>query len=72
MASRLRVLVALSDGLSSVPRTHMVAHNHLYLQSEGFLCSLLASWVPGMHMVSIYTYTHKIKINLKKTKRLVM
>jgi hypothetical protein len=29
MAQRLRALTALPDVLTSIPRNHMVAHNHL-------------------------------------------
>jgi hypothetical protein len=28
MAQRLRALVVLLEGLSSIPRNHMVTHNH--------------------------------------------
>jgi hypothetical protein len=30
MAQQLRALTALPEVLSSIPRNHMVAHNHLY------------------------------------------
>jgi len=29
MAQRLRALTALPEGMSSIPRNHVVAHNHL-------------------------------------------
>lgn len=36
MAQWLRALAASTEDLDSVPRTHMVVHNHLYLQFRGF------------------------------------
>lgn len=35
MAQWLRALVTLAEILGSVPSTHRVAHNHLYLQFQG-------------------------------------
>jgi hypothetical protein len=35
MAQQLRALAVLVEGLCSVPRTYMAAHNHLYPQVQG-------------------------------------
>jgi hypothetical protein len=63
-----------SGGLSLVPRTNTVAHNHLKLQFQGMVCPLLTS--EGNRHSSgtcVHTYTHASKIliyikpiNLKK------
>jgi hypothetical protein len=56
MTQRLRVLTALPEVLSSIPRNHMVAHNHLewdLMPSSG-----------GSEGVTVYSYTIKLKKSL--------
>lgn len=52
VVKRLRALVALTEGLDSIPSTHMVIHNSLI---QGIWDLLLISEVPGTHMVHIHT-----------------
>lgn len=40
MAQRSTALTVLPEDLGSIPSTHSVAHNHLYLQSQGILLGL--------------------------------
>lgn len=42
MAQRSIALTVLPEDLGSIPSTHIVAHNHLYLQSQGILL-----WLSG-------------------------
>jgi hypothetical protein len=65
IAWRLRALAALPEVLSSIPRNHMVAHNHLY-------CDLMPS--PGVSEVQqqcthIYKINKILKIKNKNKKR---
>jgi hypothetical protein len=43
MVQPLRALADIPEDLGLIANTHMVAHNHLQLQSQGIWCPLLAS-----------------------------
>lgn len=68
MAQQIRAMSALPEH-SPIPRSYLMAHNHLYStfrRSDPLSCLL---WVPGIQVVhnTHGTYTHKIfkKINTK-------
>lgn len=53
MAQQLRVRNALAESPGWVPCAHTVAHNHLWLQSQGIRCPFLIS--PGFCTRVVHT-----------------
>lgn len=63
VTQQLRALSALPENLSSILRTHMVTHNHLYLKSQenltptsDFLWHQACKYYTDMHL---NTHMHK-------------
>lgn len=53
MAQWLEAPAALPEDLGSVPSTHKVAPNHLYLRLQEIQHHLLPPWVPGRQVVHV-------------------
>lgn len=73
MVMWLRPLASLSEDLGSIPSPRVIAHNHLTLQLQGILCSLLASWpprAPRTQVVHRYTFRQDMHMCKVKTKAL--
>lgn len=57
MPNHSRALATVSKDNSPIPSTHMAVYSHLYFQSQGIQCPLLASVDPRYTYVS-YTHAH--------------
>lgn len=51
MAQQLRELAKLLEDLSSIPRIHMAAHNHLQLKSRRADALFWTLWAQGIQVV---------------------
>lgn len=61
--------------LGLVPGTHMLAHNHLWLQLQGIWCHFRTVWVPGTYLVHMCACrqkncVHKIKTEVRSRLRI--
>ena len=65
MAKWLRILVILEEGPGSIPSTHMVAHNYLQLQFQGYLIPYSDLYKHQAYMLYTYMHAGNSHINLK-------
>ena len=64
MGQWVSALAALAEGLSLIPRTHMMVHNHLYTSSSQVYNSL--AWLPqALHTCGTNTYIRETLIHIK-------
>lgn len=59
MAQQLKAVGILEKDLGSFTSTSMMAHDHLYLQSQETDALFWPTWAPSMCMVHTYTYVRK-------------